>query len=81
MPVTGSSSPGQVIPDGGYGWVVVAAAFMTQVLCNGFVFTIGKFYAEFLNFYQANEMQTSIVGALLNGMQHAVGKLTGKLIN
>lgn len=55
-------------PDGGYGWVVVFAAFMINVIVDGIAYSYGVFIAELQTHYQSSAGITSMVGSLLNGM-------------
>lgn len=55
-------------PDGGYGWVVVFAAFMINVIVDGIAYSYGVFLAELREHYQSPAGITAMVGSLLNGM-------------
>ena len=35
-------------PDGGYGWVIVAAAFYISAVMNGLMFSLGSFLDSFV---------------------------------
>ena len=61
-------------PDGGWGWVIVAASFVTNVLVDGVCFSFGIFYLEFLESYGESKAMTSWVGSVLNGMYLSMGK-------
>ena len=54
-------------PDGGYGWVVVMAAFFIHVIVDGVTFTFGVFYVAFLDYFEEGKGKTSLVGSLLGG--------------
>lgn len=54
-------------PDGGYGWVIVMAAFFIHVIVDGVTFTFGVFYVAFLQTFGATKGRTSLVGSLLGG--------------
>lgn len=55
-------------PDGGYGWVITAAAFFNHVIVDGFAFTFGVFYPRMLeSFSDASEAAIALVGSLMAG--------------
>lgn len=66
-------------PDGGYGWVIVFASFMTNVIVDGVCFSVGIFMIEFLEYFESNKATMSWVGSVLNGMYLSVGKCLMKL--
>lgn len=51
----GDSTIGQIAeakpPDGGWGWVVVFASFMVNLIADGITFSFGVIYVEFLNYF------------------------------
>ena len=70
-----NNEPGPPIPpDGGYGWVVMLASFMVNVIVDGVCFSFGIFYLEFLDYYGDSKAKTSVVGSVLNGMYLTMGK-------
>lgn len=68
-------------PDGGYGWVVVFAAFMINVIVDGVAYSYGVFIANLQEQYESSAGITSMVGSLLNGMYLLSSPLAGFLIN
>lgn len=56
-----------VPPDGGYGWVIVFAAFMNHVIVDGIAYTVGVFYTEFCEYFQEGDAKTALAGSLLAG--------------
>lgn len=44
-----------VPPDGGWGWVVVAASFMIHVIADGVAYSFGVFIVEFLNYFEGSK--------------------------
>ena len=60
-------------PDGGYGWVIVAASFMCNMIVDGIAYTFGVFLGEFVNYYGEGKGKTAWVGSLLSGMYLSAG--------
>ncbi|KAJ8929173.1 hypothetical protein NQ314_018163 [Rhamnusium bicolor] len=52
------------IPDGGWGWFVVLAAFYINMVSEGIIFTFGLLYIVFLNEFGASKSATSWIGSL-----------------
>lgn len=51
-------------PDGGWGWVVVAAAFVVNLIADGITFSFGVIFVEFLNYFGENRGKTAWIGSL-----------------
>lgn len=68
-------------PDGGYGWVIVFASFMCNLIVDGIGYTFGVFQREFINYYGESAGKTAWVGSLLAGMYLSVGPLVSALTN
>ena len=62
-------------PDGGWGWVIVFGSFMISLICDGFSYTTGIFYENFLQVYNETETVTSIFDSIMTGMVFAAGNL------
>ncbi|XP_017282901.1 monocarboxylate transporter 9a isoform X2 [Kryptolebias marmoratus] len=56
------------IQDGGWGWVIVAASFMAQLLAYGSPQSVGILYPEWLHTYQEGKGMTAWVGSLVAGV-------------
>ena len=70
-----STQPGPPVPpDGGWGWVVMFASFLVNVIVDGVCFSFGIFYLEFLDHFGASKGKTSWVGSVLNGMYLSMGE-------
>ena len=54
-------------PDGGWGWVIVFASFLSNALVDGLCSTFGVFLPEFLNYFQESKGKTALAGSLLPG--------------
>jgi len=61
-------------PDGGYGWVVVFASFMCNMIVDGIAYTFGVFLGEFVKYFGEGKGKTAWVGSLLSGMYLSAGK-------
>ena len=54
-------------PDGGYGWVIVGASFMCNVIIDGMAFSVGILNSEFLRVFGEGKGKTAWIGSLLSG--------------
>ncbi|KAJ8962272.1 hypothetical protein NQ318_018251, partial [Aromia moschata] len=68
-------------PDGGYGWVIVVASFMCNMVVDGISYTFGIFLSEIVRDYGETKGKTAWVGSLLTGMCMCAGPLVGILAN
>lgn len=55
-------------PDGGWGWVVVFASFMVNLIADGITFSFGVIYVEFLNYFGEGKAKTAWIGSLFMAM-------------
>jgi len=63
-----------VPPDGGWGWVVVAAAFLSNLIVGGVCYMFGIVMPALLDYFQASKGKTAFVGSLVPGTLSVVGK-------
>lgn len=56
-----------VPPDGDYGWVIVAAAFISNLIVDGISNSFGPFMRSYQEKFNSTKATTSIIGALLIG--------------
>ncbi|MFH4983354.1 hypothetical protein AB6A40_010063 [Gnathostoma spinigerum] len=71
-----------VPPDGGYGWVVVAASFLANVLVDGIIFTTGQsLLGIWEKDFQTTAMAASWAQSLLGGCYLIAGPLAGAFAN
>lgn len=63
-------------PDGGYGWVVVFASFMCNMIVDGIAYTFGIFLKDFANYFGESTGRTAWVGSLLSGMYLSAGEMS-----
>lgn len=68
------------IPDGGWGWIVVAASFLINMISDGVGYTFGLLYVEFLHEFKASKSATSWIGSLFMAIPLLAGKLLTKVI-
>jgi hypothetical protein len=58
-----------VPPDGGWGWVVVAASFVIHVIADGVAYSFGVFIVEFLHYFPgAGRGQLGWISSLMVGV-------------
>lgn len=71
-----SMTPQQaIVPDQGWSWVVLAAAFACNVICDGIIFTFGVLYTELLDVFGEGRTVTAWVGSALSGVYGVGGWL------
>lgn len=68
-------------PDGGYGWVVVFASFMCNMIVDGIAYTFGIFLPELVLYFGEGKGTVAWVGSLLSGVYLAAGPVVSALCN
>ncbi|XP_045769732.1 monocarboxylate transporter 4 isoform X8 [Maniola jurtina] len=68
-------------PDGGYGWVVVFASFMCNLVVDGIAYTFGIFLPELVTYFGEGKGTVAWVGSLLSGVYLAAGPVVSALCN
>ncbi|XP_071454653.1 uncharacterized protein [Hetaerina americana] len=68
-------------PDGGYGWVIVFASFLCNMVVDGIAYTFGVFLGEFVIYFGEGKGKTAWVGSLLSGMYLSAGPVVSALTN
>ncbi|KAM3725687.1 Monocarboxylate transporter [Dirofilaria immitis] len=68
-------------PDGGYGWVIVFAAFMSNFVVDGIANSFGAFMSIYQNYFNASKALVSLIGSLLIGCYLLIGPIAGGLVN
>jgi len=61
-------------PDGGWGWMVVFAAFFANLIIDGVCYTFGIIMPELIVEFGAGKGKTALVGSMLPGCYLLVGK-------
>uniref|UniRef100_A0A0K8TKH4 Putative monocarboxylate transporter n=1 Tax=Tabanus bromius TaxID=304241 RepID=A0A0K8TKH4_TABBR len=68
-------------PDGGYGWVIVFASFMCNLIVDGVAYTFGVFLADFVDYFGEGKGKVAWVGSLLSGVYLSAGPVVSALAN
>lgn len=55
-------------PDGGWGWVVVFASFLVNLIADGITFSFGVFYMHFLEYFGEGKGKTAWIGGIFMAM-------------
>lgn len=66
-------------PDGGWGWVVVAASFMVNLIGDGITFSFGVIFVEFLRHFEEGKSKTAWIGSLFMAMPLLSGPIASFL--
>ncbi|PIO77272.1 hypothetical protein TELCIR_00638 [Teladorsagia circumcincta] len=62
-----------VPPDGGYGWVIVLAAFFSNLIVDGVCTSFTEFKGAYSHHFNASDASTALIGSLLIGVYLLVG--------
>jgi hypothetical protein len=66
-------------PDGGYGWVIVAASFCANMIADGCCFSFGVFFAELIDVFGESRSKTAWVGSVFVSMPSICGPIASAL--
>ncbi|CAG4975683.1 unnamed protein product [Colias eurytheme] len=69
------------IPDGGWGWVVVVASFLIATVADGLAFSYGLLQIKFVDFFEASEAKTSLIGSLFISVPLIAGPIMSALVD
>ncbi|XP_041980699.1 monocarboxylate transporter 14-like [Aricia agestis] len=69
------------IPDGGWGWVVVFAAFTTSACADGLAYSFGVLHEEFTNYFEESQSKTSLIGSLFISLPLISGPIMSALVD
>lgn len=67
-------------PDGGWGWVVLAATIVVLALTLAFPSCVGIFYTDLQNEFHASNSETSWVPSIMTSVLHAGGPICSVLV-
>ncbi|XP_056643692.1 monocarboxylate transporter 12-like [Diorhabda sublineata] len=70
-----------VIPDGGYGWIVLLATFLIYAIAEGISFAFGLLFVEFLYEFNGSKSATSWVGSLFVALPLISGPVCSTLVD
>lgn len=60
-------------PDGGWGWVVVAASFCCNLVVDGIIYSFGMYLPALIIAFGESKAKVSLIGSLLSGSYLIVG--------
>ncbi|VVC86613.1 unnamed protein product [Leptidea sinapis] len=66
-------------PDGGWGWVVVFASFMVNLIADGITFSFGVFFPHFLEYFGEGKGKTAWIGGIFMAMPLLSGPIASFL--
>lgn len=66
-------------PDGGWGWVVVFASFMVNLIADGITFSFGVFYPHFLEYFGEGKGKTAWIAGIFMAMPLLSGPIASFL--
>ncbi|KAL8617829.1 hypothetical protein ACOMHN_040177 [Nucella lapillus] len=76
---TAEEGDGEGLPDGGWGWMVVLASLVCNVVVDGVCYSFGVFQSKYMDQFNATNKQTAWVGSLLAGCYLTVGPVVSVL--
>lgn len=60
-------------PDGGWGWVIVMASCVNNIIVDGIGYSFGIFLPEFVAFFGDGRSKVSLIGSVLCGTYLCAG--------
>lgn len=80
--ISSSDEPEIVVPpDGGWGWVVVAASFGCNMVVDGIIFSFGIFLPHIVDTFGVSKAHVALVGSLMSGFYLMAGPFVSALAN
>lgn len=69
------------IPDGGWGWVVVVAAFLVNACADGLSFSYGLLQEQFALYFETSQSRISLIGSLFIATPLLAGPIMSALVD
>lgn len=69
------------IPDGGYGWVVLAASFLIGLILDAFMYSFGIILIEIKEYYNVNDKTANTLISIYTGLFLLCGPLVSGFVN
>lgn len=69
------------IPDGGWGWVVVASSFLIATVADGLAFSYGLLQQRFVLHFHASQAKASLIGSLFISVPLIAGPIMSALVD
>lgn len=66
-------------PDGGWGWVIVFASFMVNLIADGITFSFGVFFPHFLEYFGESKGKTACIAGIFMAMPLLSGPIASFL--
>ena len=60
--------------DVGYGWTIVAAFFLTEIIIDGIRFSYGIIFVDLLEEFKTGKGETALIGSIITGVLNMLGK-------
>lgn len=70
-----------IIPDGGWGWIVVSSSFIISMIADGISFSFGLLYIEFLDEFKESKSTTAWIGSLFIAVPLLSGPVMSALVD
>lgn len=70
-----------VPPDGGWGWVIVVASFLCNLVVDGIIFSFGTFLFSIAEEFNVTKADITLVGSLMSGFYLMVGPFASAIAN
>ncbi|XP_018331400.1 monocarboxylate transporter 3-like [Agrilus planipennis] len=68
-------------PDGGWGWVIVAAAFICNMIIDGSLYTFGIFLDDIASTFDVPKTKIAVISSVLSGFYYLSGPFVCALTN
>ncbi|KAA3680362.1 uncharacterized protein DEA37_0000231 [Paragonimus westermani] len=81
LPISASQLSLPEAPDGGFGWIVVFAAFMVHMITEGVIVSFGIFIEDLVDEFQESMSATSWVGSFTYGIPALATPISSVILN